>query len=102
MIFSLIYVFINIGPGDEVLSSVIVNQNDNQSLVLFLLTFATSILSASLGCTKCLKVGVAATIGDDGPLDGLFTGRFLIAFFGKYLFTECFVQYLSSLFQQMH
>ena len=50
-----------------------------QSTILFYVTFATSIISASLGLAKCLLYGVARTISADGFLDGLLSGRFLIA-----------------------
>ena len=75
---------LSIGDG-EILRSVIVTHRDTdtQSYVLFMLTFASSVVSASLGCTKCLKVGVAAIIGDDGPHEGMSSGRFVLAFFGK-------------------
>ena len=52
-----------------------------QSTILFYVTFATSIISASLGLAKCLLYGVARTISADGFLDGLLSGRFMIAFF---------------------
>ena len=70
------------GSGDGVLSSVTLG-NDHTSKVLFLLTFASSIVSGGFGCTKALHVGVAAIMGDDGPLEGLCTGRFIVACFGK-------------------
>merc|ERR1719282_1181991 len=69
--------------GDDVLRSVIVDEYDSQSLTLFWLTFVSSVLSASLGMTKCLKVGVAAPMGEDGPLDGMLSGRFVIGFFAN-------------------
>ena len=40
-------------------------------------------MSGALGCTKAIKGGVAATMGDDGPFEGLCSGRFIIAFFGN-------------------
>ena len=43
------------------------------------LTFATSILSASFGLAKSLKLGVCRTMGDGGTLDGLLSPRFLLA-----------------------
>ena len=52
-----------------------------KSTILFYVTLSTSIISASLGLAKCLLYGVARTISADGFLDGLLSGRFLIAFF---------------------
>ena len=69
---------------DDVLRSAIVNTSDSQSFVLFILTFVSSVLSASLGTTKCLKVGVAAPMGEEGPLDAMLSGRFVVGFIGKY------------------
>ena len=69
------------GGSDTVLRSVIINNSLIQSEVLFGLSFASSIISASLGTTKCLKVGVSAPIGE---VEG--SARFLVAFFGKYIF----------------
>ena len=48
----------------------------------FFTTYATSIISASLGLAKCLKNGVARPIGPGGCLDGLLSCRHLLAFFG--------------------
>ena len=80
-----VIVFINtntVQRGDDgVLSSIIFN--DSQSKVLFSLTFASSILSASLGCSKAMMLGVASIIGDDGPFEGILSGRFVLAFWGK-------------------
>ena len=80
---------LSVGDGD-ILRSVIVTHRDTdtQSYVLFMLTFASSVVSASLGCTKCLKVGVAAIIGDDGPLC---SGRFFLAFCGKRFFLQLYI-----------
>merc|ERR1711988_1318190 len=47
----------------------------------FIITFFLSWFSASLGLAKCLKNGVARTIGDEGCLDGLLSCRHLLAFF---------------------
>ena len=46
----------------------------------FLTTYITSIISAALGLAKCLKNGVARPIAPGGPLDGLLSGKFLLAF----------------------
>ena len=46
----------------------------------FFTTYAISIISAALGLAKCLKNGVARPIAPGGPLDGLLTGKFLLAF----------------------
>ena len=40
-------------------------------------------MSGAFGCTKAIKGGVAATIGEDGPFEGLCSGRFIVAFLGK-------------------
>ena len=44
---------------------------------LFLFTLLTSILSASFGMANSLKLGVCRTMAREGPLDGLFTGKFI-------------------------
>ena len=46
----------------------------------FSTTYAISIISAALGLAKCLKNGVARPIAPGGTLDGLLTGKFLLAF----------------------
>ena len=46
----------------------------------FLTTYAISLISAALGLAKCLKNGVARPIAPGGTLDGLLTGKFLLAF----------------------
>ena len=46
----------------------------------FYTKYAISIFSASLGLAKCLKNGVARPIAPGGPLDGLLTGKFILAF----------------------
>ena len=46
----------------------------------FLITYSISIISAALGLAKCLKNGVARPIGPGGTLDGLLSGKFLLAF----------------------
>ena len=81
----------DISSTDAVLGSAIYDYGDIKSIVLFYLTYISSIASAAFGCTKCLKVGVAATIRDEGPFEGLCSGRFFIAFCGKFLIiNECF------------
>ena len=46
----------------------------------FFTTYAISIISAALGLAKILKNGVATPIAPGGHLDGLLTGKFLLAF----------------------
>ena len=46
----------------------------------FLTTYGISIFSAALGLAKCLKNGVARPIAPGGPLDGLLSGKFVLAF----------------------
>ena len=46
----------------------------------FFTTYVISIISAALGLAKCLKNGVARPIAPGGPLDGLLSGKFLLAF----------------------
>jgi len=46
----------------------------------FFTTYAISVISATLGLAKCLKNGVARPIASGGPLDGLLTGKFILAF----------------------
>ena len=50
---------------------------------MFSISFSLSIFSASLGLAKCLKNGVARSIGDGGCLDGLLSARHLLAFFAS-------------------
>ena len=47
----------------------------------FIFTYTISIISASFGLAKCIKVGVTRTIGPGGPVDGLLSSRFIVAFF---------------------
>ena len=49
------------------------------AMVEFLTTYVISIISAALGLAKCLKNGVASPIAPGGTLDGLLTGKFLVA-----------------------
>lgn len=72
------------------------NNNDSDSLSLgqiifddglfidgyteFFITFSLSVISACVGLAKCLKNGVARTIGAGGRLDGLLSARHLLAF----------------------
>ena len=70
--------------GDEVLRDAILGSDDMDAL--FYMTFASSILSASIGTTKSLKIGMAAITADDGPSEGLCLGRYLVALGGKYHF----------------
>ena len=46
----------------------------------FFTTYAISIISAALGLAKILKNGVARPIAPGGPLDGLLSGKFVLAF----------------------
>ena len=46
----------------------------------FATTYTVSIISAALGLAKCLKNGVARPIAPGGTLDGLLTGKFILAF----------------------
>jgi len=46
----------------------------------FFTSYAISIISAALGLAKCLKNGVARPIAPGGPLDGLLSGKFVLAF----------------------
>ena len=50
-------------------------------VIEFLITFSLSVFSASLGLAKCLKNGVARSIGGGGCLDGLLSARYLLALF---------------------
>merc|ERR1719510_2347070 len=49
------------------------------ALAEFLTTYIISIFSAALGLAKCLKNGVARPIAPGGTLDGLLTGKFVVA-----------------------
>ena len=57
--------------------------NPQNSLMIDALTFSTSLISASLGLARCLMIGVAGVIAQKGPFDGLLSGRFILAYFGK-------------------
>ena len=46
---------------------------------IFFLGFTSSILSASLGAAKALRLGICRTIADSDSID-IFTGRFMMAF----------------------
>ena len=50
----------------------------SQQEYLFFFTFATSVLSASFGLAKNLKVGPCRVLGEGGALGGLATPRFLL------------------------
>ena len=45
---------------------------------MFLVTYSFSIFAASFGMAKCLKTGVARSIGPGGLLDGLLSFQFLL------------------------
>ena len=42
-------------------------------------SFTISLISASFGLAKCLKIGVCRTMGEGGLLGGILSGRFLLA-----------------------
>ena len=71
--------------GDNTSPYTIIVGDDYKSIILFYATFVTSIMSASLGLAKGLLYGVARTISSDGFLDGVFSGRFLVASLQQYL-----------------
>ena len=50
-------------------------------MLFFLVTYGTSMISASLGMAKALKVGPCRVLGDKGLLRGFLTQRFLLLFF---------------------
>ena len=64
-----------------------------QSTILFVVTFTSSTFSASLGLARGLLTGVTRCIGPGGHLDGLLSGRFLIACLasGLILVTRTFI-----------
>ena len=62
------------GYGDTSISNTIIGSTPE----LFIFTFITSILSASFGMAKSLKLGVCRTMASEGPLDGLLTGKFIL------------------------
>ena len=80
---------ISTGPGDRSLYKILVDDGTTlkSGLYEYVLTYFLSVFSASLGLAKCLKNGVARTIGAGGCLDGLLSPRHLLAFFacGAYL-----------------
>ena len=55
-------------------------------MVLFWITLAISVISSGFGLTKCLMVGVASTMADTGPAEGLLSGKFLLGMCGKLFF----------------
>ena len=75
---ALILTLIWVSPGKDSLQEVIFDGHI-VAPTLFLLTYSLSCFSASLGLAKCLKTGVARPISPGGPLDGLFSGRFILA-----------------------
>ena len=58
----------------------------------FFFSFSISFLTAGLGITKLLLVGPCPVLSQDGPVDGLFTWRFLFCFLGvlSSMFTKAF------------
>ena len=73
------------GGGGLSLPEIIFNENSAifDAQAEFFTTYATSIISASLGLAKCLKNGVARPIGPGGCLDGLLSCRHLYDFFAS-------------------
>ena len=81
------------------LKTIVLGDNSLLSTILFTVTFTSSTLSASLGLARGLLTGVTRCIGPDGYLDGLLSGRFLIAFLsaGLILVVRAFVLSLHIL-----
>ena len=50
-------------------------------MLFFFATYGTSMISASLGMAKALKVGPCRVLGDRGLLRGFLSQRFLLLFF---------------------
>ena len=75
------------------LKTIIIGDFSLQSTILFVAAIITSTFSASLGLAKGLLYGVARTIGTGGVLDGLLSGRFLVAFLasGLILISRAFI-----------
>ena len=67
------------GAIENTLEAIIIGEQ-NDDVILFILTFILSCFSACLGLAKCLKNGVARPIAPGGPVDGLLSGRFILAF----------------------
>jgi len=59
-------------------TSILIFGPTHDDLIKFLFTFAISILSASLGLAKCLKVGPCRVLGEGGALGGLCAPRFIL------------------------
>ena len=53
----------------------------SSDMLFFLVTYGTSMISASLGMAKALKVGPCRVLGDRGLLRGFLSHRFLLLFF---------------------
>ena len=79
----------------ETLARKLIGQTFTKSIsnVLFTMTFLSSAFAASFGLTKSIKVGVANIIGQNGPCQGLMSGRFIITFFGKLIIDSQFQNY---------
>jgi len=67
---------------------------------LFYVTYFTSILTASLGIAKCLKVGPCRILPEGGALGGLGTGRFLLILFSVALTLICKIVLVFLLIQE--
>ena len=68
--------------GDKKLASSVFGAGTfTDGRIEFILTLSLSVFSASLGLAKCLKNGVAKSIGGGGCLDGLLSARYLLALF---------------------
>jgi len=59
-------------------TSTLIFGSTRYDVLMFLFTFVTSILSASLGLAKCLKVGPCRVLGEGGAMDGLCSPRFIL------------------------
>ena len=53
--------------------------SEDVALAEFYTTYVISIISAALGLAKCLKNGVARPIAPGEILDGLLSGKFVLA-----------------------
>ena len=86
-------IFVTAGiAGDRNLINIIFNPHSHSlrifgvpssqgvAIAEFFTTYTISIISAALGLAKCLKNGVARPIAPGGALDGLLSGKFLLAF----------------------
>ena len=76
---SLNWIIFNVGSPSLFTRIFGLSPSTGVAITEFFTTYGISIISAALGLSKCLKNGVARPIAPGGPLDGLLSGKFLLA-----------------------